>query len=334
MRATCAGCTLDVAASGGAGSPLLLLLNPKACGGLALRWRPRIEAALLAMGAVAEIHVSASVDDGRQWLARRPGGRVVLVGGDGSVGALLPTLLAGRHTLGLVPAGTGNDLARSLGLLGTSLETSVQRAARDAARPIDVGLARWSLTAAPPDGSAPPHDTVQTTPFASSLTVGFDTVVAYRAETSRRSLPGQLHYLWAALAELRVLDTWPIRFTATPALGDTAPQLPLPVHLASVLNTRSYGGGMPIAPGARVDDGRLQLLRLRRSTRPRLLALLHKMLRGRHLGQPQVQLDAITEVGMHCDKPLPLGADGNFIGQARWLQVSCLPAALPVAGWA
>ncbi len=314
----------------GAGGPLLVLLNPKASGGLALRWRPRIESALLAMGALAELHVSRSADDSREQLARRPGRRVLLVGGDGSVGALLPALLAGRHSLGLVPAGTGNDLARALGLLGQSVEAAVQRAAHDPARPMDLGQLRWSLAPIPSAESAPPDGSVHTAWFASSLTVGFDSVVAYRAETSPRRLPGQLHYLWAALAELRVLDAWPIRLDAAPPLTDTAAATAQPLHLASVLNTPSYGSGMPIAPAARVDDGLLHLLRLRQTSKPRLLGLLQRMLRGRHLGQPEVALDDITQLTMRCDKPLPLGTDGNFIGQARWLEVSCLPAALPV----
>ncbi len=331
----CADCIRDVTSRGG-GGPILVLLNPLASGGVALRWRPRIEAALLALGAVAEVHVSASVDDSCHWLAARPGRRVVLVGGDGSVGPLLPTLLAGGHTLGLIPAGTGNDFARALGLLGQGLESALQHAVRGPARPIDLGQVRWSLTAAPPDEfvpidkPAPTDPAPQTVLFASSLTVGFDSVVAYRAETSRHRLPGQLHYLWATLAELRVLNAWPIRLTTTPALPDQDAAAPQALHLASVLNTASYGGGMPVAPTARIDDGQLQLLRLCQTTRPRLLRLLHKMLRGRHLGEPEVRQHRFTRLTMHCDKPLPLGADGNFIGQARWLEVCCLPAALPV----
>lgn len=313
-----------------AGGPILVLLNPRACGGVVLRWRPRIEAALLALGAVAEVHVSTSIDDSCQWLAARPGRRVVLVGGDGSVGPLLPILRAGGHTLGLIPAGTGNDFARALGLLGHGLESALQHAVRGPAHPIDLGQARWSLATAPPDGREPTAPAPQTALFASSLTVGFDSVVAYRAESSRRRLPGQLHYLWAALAELRVLNAWPIRLRATPALPDQDAGAAQALHLASVLNTASYGGGMPVAPAARIDDGQLQLLRLCRTTRPRLLRLLHRMLRGRHLGEPEVRQDRFTRLTMHCDKPLPLGADGNFIGQARWLEVSCLPAALPV----
>lgn len=313
-----------------AGSPVLVLLNPRAAGGLALRWRPRIEAALLAMGVVWEVHVGASVDESGRWLAERPGRRVVLVGGDGSVGPLLPALLAGRHELGLVPAGTGNDLARALGLLGSGLESSLQRAVRDPALPMDLGQARWSLAIPARDDPAPAGDALQSAWFASSLTAGFDSVVAYRAETSRHRLPGQLHYLWATLAELRVLDTWSIQLSTTPPLPDQAQVPAPPLHLCSVLNTPSYGSGMPVAPAARIDDGRLQLLRLRQATRPRLLGLLHRMLRGRHLGQPEVRLDDITRVTIRCDKPLPLGADGNHLGQARWLEVRCLPAALPV----
>ncbi len=325
----CADCIRDVTSRGG-GGPILVLLNPQACGGVALRWRPRIEAALLALGAVAEVHVSASVDDSCQWLAARPNRRVVLVGGDGSVGPLLPTLLAGGHTLVLIPAGTGNDFARALGLLGQGLESALHHAVRGPAHPIDLGQVRWSLSAAPPDEPVPTDSAPQTVVFASSLTVGFDSVVAYRAETSRHRLPGQLHYLWATLAELRVLNAWPIRLTTTPALREQDADAAQALHLASVLNTASYGGGMPVAPAARIDDGQLQLLRLCQTTRPRLLRLLHKMLRGRHLGEPEVRQNPFTRLTMQCDKPLPLGADGNFIGQARWLEVRCLPAALPV----
>ena len=317
-------------ANSSTGIPLLVLLNPNANGGLALRWRRRIEAALLAMGALAEIHVSASAEDSRDQLARQADRRVLLVGGDGSVGALLPALLAGRHTLGLIPAGTGNDLARALGLLGQSLEAAVQYAAHQPARPMDLGQVRWSLSAAAPGEAEPPASAVQTACFASSLTVGFDSVVAYRADTSPRRLPGQLHYLWAVLAELRVLDSWPIQLSAIPPLVDGSSDAPQALHLASVLNTPSFGSGMPVAPTARIDDGVLHLLRLRQTRRPRLLALLGRMLRGRHLGQPEVALDDISRLVMHCAKPLPLGVDGNFLGQARWLDVRCLPAALPV----
>lgn len=239
------------------------------------------------------------------------GSRVVLVGGDGTVHRMLPALRDRQAEMGLVPMGSGNDLARAMGVAGRRWEQALAHALDSPAAPMDLGELRCNG---------------QHLPFASSLTAGFDSAVGARALRGPRSLHGLPRYLWATLGEVAALRNWPVVLhDAKGGLLHDGPAL-----MASVLNTPSYGSGMPAVPHAQVADGHLDLLVAGRFGRRATLAMLPRLLAGRHLSHPRVRCHAFTALHAQAREPLPLAADGEDLGPARAWSVHVLPAALRV----
>lgn len=291
--------------------PALVLLNPHAQGGRAARRAPALQRWLTQHAPQADFAVPDSVQDAHARLGAMPrGSRVVAVGGDGTLNRWLPALLDGGHALGVVPVGSGNDVARALGVQALSFEDALRCALHGPLRRMDVGIVEAEGLSVP---------------FLSSLAAGFDAAVGLRALRGPRWLRGQPRYLLATLRELAGLRRWPVRLSC-----DGRPAWTGEVLFASTLNTPTYGSGMPVAPQARADDGRLEVLRAEAMGRARVLALLPRLLGGTHLTDPRVALQACTSLTLDCDAaPLPVAVDGEYLGQFRQLRVRVMPAALP-----
>jgi diacylglycerol kinase family enzyme len=290
-----------------------VLVNPAARAGRAPALLPELRRALPADVA---LHVPDSADAALAVLhALPPGSRVVAVGGDGTLHRWLPALIARDHELGLVPLGSGNDVARALGLGREAPLTWLSHALNAPPSFMDLGLALWH------DGQGRPHET----PFISSLSAGFDAAVARRAIDGPPRLRGLPRYLWATLRELAALRTWALDITVDGEHLHSGPAL-----FAASLNTPSFGGGMPATPGARTHDGLLNLLLAGPFTRGGALRMLPRLLRGRHLGHPRIHTQAFEALLILARGDLPLAADGEWLGFARSVQVVVRPSALRV----
>jgi diacylglycerol kinase family enzyme len=159
----------------------------------------------------------------------------------------------------------------------------------------------------------------------SSLGAGFDAAVAWRALRGPVWIGGLPRYLLATLQEITALQLADLRITL-----DGRPVHSGQTLFASTLNTPSYGGGMPAVPGARIADGRLDLLLAGRFGRAGALAMLPRLLVGRHLGHAEVRTWAFEQLLIEAEAPLPLAADGEGMAAARRAEVRVLPAVLPV----
>ncbi|MFK0401078.1 YegS/Rv2252/BmrU family lipid kinase [Microbacterium sp. NPDC090225] len=192
---------------------------------------------------------------------------LVVVGGDGTLAGILPAVQGSAVPIVLVPAGTGNDLARALGLARRDAADAADLALDGVVRHVDVGEVRSAG---------------RTTPFLTVAALGFDAKVSDR--TNRLRWPrGALRYYLAVLIEVARLR--PMRFTV--GIDDGTPTV-APGTLVAVGNTSSYGGGMPICPTALPDDGQLDIVQVVPIGRLRLLRLFPLLLRGRHLTRPEV----------------------------------------------
>lgn len=293
------------------GKHCLVLLNPQAAGGKARALHRHLSAHLQDCAGEAALHMSADVTDAQAAVAALPrASRVVLVGGDGSVHPLLPTLLRGGHELALVPAGSGNDTARALGMLALrGMQARLTWALRTPASAIDIGELQYD------DG--------QQLPFISSLAAGFDAAVALRAHAGPRWLAGMPRYLWATLRELAALRINRVLVSRDGELLHDGPTL-----FASALNTPTYGAGMPVVPGAHIDDGELDLLVAGRFGRLGTLAMLPRLLLGQHLGHAQVHTFRATRLRIEAQAPLPIAADGEPAPAARAFTLQLRPGAL------
>ncbi|MEW2005513.1 YegS/Rv2252/BmrU family lipid kinase [Microbacterium sp. NPDC079208] len=232
---------------------------------------------------------------------------LVLVGGDGTLSGILDVVCAAGVPVTVVPAGTGNDLARALGLPRTDVAAAVELALTGLPRPIDIGEVRTSTG---------------TSLFLTVAALGFDARVSDR--TNRLRWPsGALRYYLALLIELVRLR--PLDFTIR---ADDGPAIPARGTLVAVGNTASYGGGMPVCVGAVPDDGTLDVVAVGPLGRLRLVRLFPVLLRGTHLARPEVHHLRARTVTVAAPG-LVAYADGERVGEET-CTISVRAAALTV----
>ncbi|MBY4038415.1 diacylglycerol kinase [Rhodococcus fascians] len=282
-----------------------VLTNPTAGGGRA------VHAARRAVTRLRERELDVSTVEGRTAgdaleLLKRAVGRgtdaVVAVGGDGVVNLALQVIAGTDTPLGLIPAGTGNDLARTLGVPLDDPTRAADLVVDGVVTSIDLGRVgtRW---------------------FGTVLSSGFDSLVTERAGRLQW-LAGPLRYNAAMILQLAALRT----LSYTIELDDA--ELHLDAVLVAVGNGSSYGGGMAICPTARVDDGLFAITVVRDVSRTRLLALSPTLYRGAHVDLPEVEVYSARNVTVHCDDMVAY-ADGERIAELP-VTIECVPRALRV----
>jgi diacylglycerol kinase (ATP) len=234
---------------------------------------------------------------------------LVVVGGDGMVSLAVEAVRDSGLPFGVVPSGTGNDIARGLGIpLGdpAAAIASLLRALEGEPRVIDAGTVT--------DGE-------RTTWFVGAVSAGFDALVNERANRMRRPR-GRSRYTIAILRELLALR--PRRYELT---VDGTPETVDAVLLA-VANNTSIGGGMLIAPQADLADGRFDLFVVAPVSRFRFLRLFPKVFSGAHTDLDIVRLSRVRSVSIAADG-ITAYADGERIGPLP-VTIDVAPGALRV----
>lgn len=291
----------------------LVLVNPAAAGGRAAALVPALQRWLAARAPSVRIEVPQGAEAARALAATlSPGTRCILVGGDGTAHQVLPALLQGGLAMGLVPMGSGNDTARALGLQGRGWQDALDLALTRPVQAVDVGELLLHTPAGP-----------RARPFVSSLAAGFDAGVGLRALAGPSWLRGLPRYLWATFGEITALRRCRVQVEADGQLLHDDEAI-----FASVLNTPSYGSGMPAVPHARLDDARLDVLVAGGFSRLGALRMLPRLLAGTHLGDSRIRTRAFTVLRVTSDEPWALAADGEPAGHARAWEVRVQPGAL------
>ena len=289
----------------------LVLLNPYADGGRTLLVEQDIRAFLRTHYPRARFVVTETIAAAHALIQdTKTDHRVVLVGGDGTINRMLPALVGSGRELGVVPLGTGNDVARALGCHGMPWRDALTHALTSAAAAVDVGM----LTMGNRD-----------IPFLSSCTSGFDSAVALRALKGPTWLRGMPRYLLATLRELAHLRLWQLTVHA-----DGKPLRGGVTLFASVLNTPTFGSGIPAVPHASITDGALDLLIAGRFSRLGALLMLPRLLVGRHLSDARIYHCRFTDMAIHAVPPVPIAVDGEYLGEAVDITLRVLPGALQV----
>lgn len=252
------------------GAHIAVLSNPSAGKGRAANAAVVAIARLRAAGAQVQSYAGTSAEDTARLavLALEADPAVlVVVGGDGTLSGILDVATTHAVPLVFVAAGTGNDFARALDLPRHDPGEAAMLALHGRPRRVDVGEVRCGASVRQ---------------FLTVAALGFDAKVTDR--TDRLRWPrGELRYYLALIVELLRLRPMAFRVAIDDdAVGD------VPGTLIAVGNTASYGGGMPICAGAQPDDGMLDVVQVRPIGRVQLLRLFPKLLRGRHLGLPEV----------------------------------------------
>ncbi len=301
-------------------SRTLFVFNPTANNGRAARVEAALQAALREFPATTWSWQRTQGPGHALNLARTAAqqgfGRVVALGGDGTVHEVLNGLLQTpeeqRPALAVVPIGTGNDFAYAV-KAPTEPLAAVRWALQGAPQPLDVGRVRDNLG--------------RTRYWGNTFGIGFDAVVTIRSRQLR--VRGFLRYLVAVLQTI-FLDhrPWqgPLRLDAT---TETAAFLML-----VLCNGPREGGGFLVAPRARPDDGRLHYLLVPHVSRSTMLRLVPAFLQGTQEKFPYIRSGTFQHLHLRTDRPMPIHLDGEIFADATTgvteLQVDVLPRALAV----
>jgi diacylglycerol kinase (ATP) len=277
------------------------VLNPAAGRGRGPSRVARAREALAASGLDVDVHVTASMDDlarvAGEGFARGHG--VVACGGDGTAGVAAGLAADHAGVLALVPTGSGNDLARHLGIPHRDIGAAVRIAADGDVAEVDLGRAETA--------DAPP------TWFTTVAGTGFD-AEANRWANTRSHLTGTPLYVLAVLRTLRAYRPTPVRITVDGTVTETE------AWLVAAANTRTYAGGMLVAPAASMHDGLLDVCVVGPVSRAGFLRAFPGVFRGTHLHHPMITMQrgrdvAIELLDARAGTPAPeLWASGERVG--------------------
>lgn len=267
--------------------PLVLLVNPSSGGGRALKLLPRVEAVLDQRRVPFRVVRTNSMEHGvaKALAAVEADELPVVVSGDGMIGAIGGAMAGAETPLGIVPAGRGNDLTRVLGIPTDPVEaTEVILAGHS--RTIDIGEANGRR-------------------FLGIASVGFDSDANRIANASR--LRGNLVYAYAAL---RALVAWkPARFTI--AIGEERTRVE--GYSVVVANSSAYGGGMYVAPDAKLDDGEFDVVTIEKVGKLRFVSNLPKVFKGTHVHNDEVRVVRASRLSLSAGRPFAVYADGEHL---------------------
>lgn len=233
---------------------------------------------------------------------------IVAVGGDGTVNELLPALAFSGKPLGIIPAGSGNDLVKSLNIpkdIGGAVDTVL----RGATKTVDLGRinGRW---------------------FANGVGIGFDAAVnraSYEIDHSKRGL---WLYVCALVRTLGRFD--PVPLTVRMNGRSVARKL----FLLTVGNGTTVGGGFRLTPHAQVDDGLLDVTMVAPLPVPVLLWHLPKVFRGTiERARRYAALDRTARLEVESARPVPIHVDGEiFDADGERIEIEAVRGALTVIG--
>jgi len=278
---------------------LALVVNPTSGKGKGARYGERAQSALREAGVAVHRIVGrdaheaaklaqAALDAGAPALA--------VVGGDGMVNLGLQLVAGTGRPLGVIPAGTGNDVARYLGLPLGDPEAAARIVAAGHTERCDLGRVTSAYSDEPRW-------------FGTVMACGLDSKVNERANRMRRPR-GPSRYTLALLAEL-------VPFRALPfALSVDGIREDLDGMLIAVGNGPTYGGGMRMCPEADPRDGRFQITVVDRVGKGTLLRIFPGVFSGRHVRHPKVSVrhGACVELASSAEVPVSVWADGERIG--------------------
>jgi diacylglycerol kinase (ATP) len=268
--------------------------------------------------------------DSLQWRIGMPAAEdqadvILIFGGDGTVHRHLSQLVEFGLPVLIVPAGSGNDFARALGLrhLSDSLAAWRQFCARQGnVSAIDLGVVTPLAVAG---GAHAPHGCY----FCSVAGVGLDAEVSRRANAFPRWL--RAHGGYALTLALTIFRFAPVlvKIVALDKSGQWTTRSDKPTLLAAFGNSSTYGGGMKIAPHARLGDGQLDVCVIAGVNAFKLFCMFPTVYFGRHLKVRGVESFQAARLRVETETPLDIYADGEFVCQTP-VEISLQPGALRV----
>jgi YegS/Rv2252/BmrU family lipid kinase len=283
---------------------LALIVNPAAGDGRAGRALGDVCHALAGRGLEYRVDRTRALGHAAELAlaAREAGETIVAFGGDGLIGAIAGALKHTDGVLGVLPGGRGNDFARVLGIPLHPV-AACEVLAHGRVRPLDLGEL---------DGHA----------FVGIASCGFDSV-ANRIANETRLVRGNMVYTYGGLRAL--LSYKPASFEVEVDGGTRK----LDGMTVAIANAAAYGGGMMLAPDARLDDGLLDVVLIGQVSKLQFLRGLRRVFKGTHVDMPGVEIVRTREVRVDATPRFEMYADGDPVGELP-VSARCLPGAIRV----
>ena len=239
---------------------------------------------------------------------------VLALGGDGVIHEVVNGLMrlpaSARPQLGIIPLGSGNDYARTLGVTRNDVEASFAQIVRGTARTLDVGR-------------------VNGTYFAETLSFGLDAAIAIDTTSRRAADTSQEGEALFVTSGLKILSQAKRGFACVARFDDEAP-LSLAPHVFAFQIGPSYGGGFLICPDADPSDGLLDVCyNTRKPSLPRLVALFGLARSGRHVRSSVIRTRRVRHAELSFDAAPPCQVDGEPL-EGTSFSIDLLPSALTV----
>jgi diacylglycerol kinase (ATP) len=269
----------------------LLLINPKSGNGRGNKVSKLVKQELRALG-IEFIDISAdSAQQSQANLKRKLRENqkfegLFLIGGDGTVNLAVQELVGSDLGLALIPAGTGNDFARTLNLRLKNPEELIKHYLSTQPSLVDVGRVGDKY-------------------FVDVLSTGFDSMVNERANAMKR-IKGRAKYNIAILLVLSTFKPKNYRFSIDGFSFESK------AMLIAVSNGTCYGGGMKVTPDAKIDDGLFDILILSPVSKLEFLKVFPKVFSGKHTTHPAVKISRGKNV--EIDSNAVAYADGERVG--------------------
>lgn len=233
---------------------------------------------------------------------------IVAVGGDGTAQLGVNLCVPNQLPLGIIPAGSGNDQARELGLPLGDFPAAVARIVSSLDAPIRVDAMRvatdsrdfWSI---------------------GSVSGGFDALCAKRANGLKWP-KGPNSYVAAMLLELPKFKPIKYRITLDGEVRDVE------AMLCGIANVKNFGGGMKISPNSNMSDGELEVFILHKVSRPKLLKIFPSVYKGEHIKYREVEIVKARSIRIE-NAGFPVSCDGELVGNAP-IDCEVMPGALRV----
>jgi len=228
---------------------------------------------------------------------------VIAIGGDGTMNEVLNGIMGTPASMGFVPLGTGNDLARSLGI-PLDMKEAVTILAQGRTTPMDIGKDR--------DGY-----------FGIILGLGFPSDVMHHVNTTKNIFRGSLAITASIIQVVNKLQPYPVHIELDDGKLDTT------VMGIFILNTRFTGGGLQIAPDAKYDDGILDVVIMHQMSKLDFLSTLPKAYQDKHLSNPRCELFQTKTIKVTTAEPMRKLFDGNVFGSSP-VDAQVMPEALKI----
>ncbi len=293
-------------------APLALIYNPAAGRGRAARKLAPVCEVFDRLGIAYSAEASTAPGDVEARARRHANdgaARIVVMGGDGSIYEAVNGVMASGSgaALGVIPAGSGNDFAKANAIPAHATDAAELLADRLASdtplRQIDLGCMNGRY-------------------FANGAGIGFDAKVSAIANSIQFPLGDAVYLLAVARGLISGVITPHLRMECDEHTFEGQ------FTLANFSNGQWVGSVFPIAPMAKNNDGLLDLVYVDALSRARVLRLLPKLLKGKHMSEPEAHHQAFTSCRVQANSPIPSHLDGEDQALQTQFDIEVVPGAL------